>query len=81
LARLEVRQSLSRSGSCLDNAVAESFFAGLKTEIGMRSWTTRQAATRAVDHWIGAFYNNQRLHSTLGYRTPAEAHAQFAQVA
>ena len=74
LARTGARQSLSRSGSCLDNAPAESFFATLKSEIGRLVWPTRRAAMHALDRWIGEFYNTRRLHSAIGYITPTEAH-------
>ena len=56
----------------LDNAVAESFFASLKGELTVtRAWPTRAAACRAVVEYI-AWYNGTRLHSTLGYRSPAD---------
>ena len=81
IARIGARQSLSRSGSCLDNAPAEAFFATLKTEIGRLFWPTRQAAIDALDQWI-EFYNTRRLHSTIGYRTPVDARVQvLARVA
>lgn len=68
-----VRQSLSRPGQCWDNAVAESFFATLKTELVYRQpLPTRAAARHAVFEYIEVFYNRQRLHSALGYRPPAE---------
>ena len=63
--------SMSRAGDCYDNAMAESFFATLKTErIDARPWPTRAAARQAIFEWIEVFYNRQRLHSALGYRTP-----------
>jgi len=66
-------QSLSRPRQCWDNAVAESFFATLKTELIYRqSWPTRSAARSAVFEFIEVFYNRRRLHSSLGYRSPAE---------
>jgi putative transposase len=66
-------QSLSRPRQCWDNAVAESFFATLKTELVYRqSWETRAGARSAVFEYIEAFYNRRRLHSSLGYRSPAE---------
>jgi transposase InsO family protein len=52
LRRLEVRQSTSRSGSCLDGAAAESFFATIKTEIGVDSWPDRASARRDIENWI-----------------------------
>lgn len=76
LAQIGARQSLSRTGSCLDNAPAESFFASLKSEIGQRYWTTREAAVRALDSWIGTFYNSERLHSAIAYLTPDQAAAR-----
>lgn len=72
-----VRQSLSRPRQCWDNAVAESFFATLKTELIYRSaWPTRVAARLAVFEFIEVFYNRRRLHSSLGYRSPVEYEAQ-----
>jgi putative transposase len=69
-----VRTSLGRTGVCWDNAAAESFFAALKNECYHRQhFPTRARARFAVADYIEIFYNRQRLHSTLGYRTPAEA--------
>lgn len=72
LQRLEIRQSTSRTGSCLDGAAAESFFATLKTEIGARSWQDRADARRDIENRI-ADYNQRRLHSSIDYQTPASA--------
>jgi transposase InsO family protein len=69
-----VRTSLGRTGVCWDNAAAESFFAALKNEMYHReTFTTRARARFAVADYIEVFYNRQRLHSALGYRTPTEA--------
>lgn len=68
--QLGVRQSMGRVGSCFDNAVAESFFASLKTEIGTRIWRTRAEARAAVFEWIAVHYNRRRRHSSIGYLTP-----------
>ena len=66
-----VTASMSRTGDCYDNALAESFFATLKTElIDRQSWPTRRAARQAIFEWIEGFYNRQRLHSSLGYQSP-----------
>ena len=76
LKRNGIEQSMSRKGNCLDNAPMESFFGSLKTELVHRtSFPTREAAKRAIFEYVEAFYNRQRLHSALGYRTPAEARA------
>jgi putative transposase len=73
LADRHARQSVGRPGTCWDNAVAESFFATLKTELLHRhTWATRRQARTAIFEYIEAFYNRQRRHSTLGYLTPAE---------
>ncbi len=73
-----VTVSMSRKGNCWDNAVAESFFATLKTElIHTRPWATRFALRTAVFDYIEVFYNRKRLHSTLDYKTPAEVEAEF----
>lgn len=65
--------SMSRAGDCWDNAVAESFFATLKTElVADADWPTRAAAHRALFDYIEPWYNHQRRHASLGYRSPAE---------
>ena len=77
LADHAIRQSLSRPRQCWDNAVAESWFATLKDELlYRRSWPTRAAAQHAIFEFIEVFYNRQRLHSSLGYLSPAEYEAQ-----
>jgi transposase InsO family protein len=72
LKRLRIRASMGRVGSCYDNAVAESFFASLKAEIGTRVWATRAEARKAVFAYL-IYYNRDRLHSTLKLRTPHQA--------
>ena len=68
----QVSLSVGRKGQCWDNAVAESFFASVKGELtDTRAWPTRTAACRAIVEYI-AWYNGTRLHSTLGYRSPAD---------
>ena len=64
--------SMSRRGNCWDNAVVESFFATMKRElVRQHRWQTRTAASHAVFHWIEAWYNTRRRHSSLGYVSPA----------
>jgi transposase InsO family protein len=71
----QVVLSLGRTGQCWDNALAESFFGSLKGElIDLQTWPARAAARRAIVEYIG-WYNGTRLHSTLGYRSPAEYEA------
>ena len=68
-----ITASMSRLGDCWDNAVVESFFATLKTELARNAkWKTREEARRAVVSFIEVWYNRQRRHQTLGYLTPAE---------
>jgi putative transposase len=70
----KIRASVGRTGVCWDNAAAESFFATLKNEMYYRQrFDTRAKARFAVAEYIEIFYNRKRLHSSLGYRTPAEA--------
>jgi transposase InsO family protein len=79
LSELGVTVSMSRKGNCWDNAVAESFFATLKTElVYARSWPTRLELRAAVFEYIEVFYNRRRLHSSVGYRTPAKVESDFA---
>ena len=71
--------SMSRVGDCWDNAVAESFFATLKTElIHRRPWPTKAEARSAVHDYIGAFFNPHRRHSSLGYVSPMDFEQQHA---
>jgi transposase InsO family protein len=70
--RLGLRRSISRTGSCLDNAVAESWFASLKVELVDRHhWRTHAEARAAIFAWIN-YYNRRRLHSANGYLPPVE---------
>jgi putative transposase len=65
--------SMSRKGHCYDNAVAESFFHTLKTElVGFEDYHTRDQARSSLFEYIEVFYNRMRRHSTLNYRSPTE---------
>jgi transposase InsO family protein len=73
--------SMSGKGNCYDNAVKESFFHTLKTELcDHEHYLTRAQARSSVFEFIEVFYNRQRLHSTLGYCSPAEFEAQHIAV-
>jgi transposase InsO family protein len=70
--QLGVRLSVGRRGQCWDNAVAESFFATIKTELlDRQAWPTRARAHQAIFEWIEGWYNTRRRHSTLDYLSPA----------
>ena len=78
----KIRTSVGRTGVCWDNAAAESFFAALKNEMYYRqSFPGRARARFAVADYIEVFYNRKRLHSALGYRTPAEVVTDFQAAA
>jgi transposase InsO family protein len=71
---MNIRLSCGRTGVCWDNAVAESFFSMLKNEFYHRyRFATRAKARMHVAQYIEVYYNRTRPHSSLGYRTPAEA--------
>ncbi len=68
-----IETSMGEKGSALDNAVIESFFSTLKRELVNRySWPTKANARVAIFEWIEAFYNRQRIHTTLGCYAPEE---------
>ena len=71
-------QSMSRRANCWDNAVMESFFKTLKVEriYGLR-YETRAQAKLDIVNWIEGFYNQRRMHSSIGYKTPACAEASL----
>jgi transposase InsO family protein len=69
-------QSMSRKGNCWDNAPCEAFFSTLKIELmDGKAFPSREAAQMAIFEYMEVFYNRERLHSSLGYRTPAEYEA------
>jgi transposase InsO family protein len=77
-----VRRSVGRTGICYDNAWAESFNATLKVErVNRTAYPTRAHAIRDITRWIELRYNQRRLHSALGYRTPNEAEAELLALA
>lgn len=81
LAEAGIAASTGSPGSAYDNALAESFFASLETELIDRSaWPDRDTALADVLDWI-RFYNGQRLHSSLGYTSPAEFERRYRPAA
>ena len=78
LERHGIRSSMSRSGNCYDNATMESFFKTFKSELVYQEhYATREEARKSIYPYIELFYNRQRLHSSLGYCSPAEYEAQL----
>jgi len=74
-----MRMSMSRKGDCWDNAVMESFFGTLKKElVHNRRYRTRAEARQDIFEFIEVFYNRERLHSSLGYMSPADYEKQIA---
>jgi len=77
-AASDVRLSVGRTGSCHDNAVAESFFGTFKNEMyHLRSFATREEARLASIEYVEGYYNTRRPHSSIGYQTPAGKMAAF----
>ncbi len=73
LREVGITSSMGRTGTALDNAIAESFVSTLKAELVSRmKFPSRQAAKTAIFDYLEAFYNTRRLHSALGYRSPAD---------
>lgn len=79
LAAQAITPSMSRPATCYDNALAESVFATLKRELVDRQvWPSRARARQAIFEYLEVFYNRQRLHSALGYRSPVDYEALLA---
>ncbi|HEX9091071.1 MAG TPA: IS3 family transposase [Anaerolineales bacterium] len=75
LAEMGCMVSMNRTGECYDNASMESFFATLKTECVTKQFASRAEARRTIFEYLEGWYNRQRLHSSLDYRSPAEFEA------
>lgn len=65
-----ITQSMSRTGNCWDNAVAESFFKTLKTEIGSSIYASYSETIHIITDYINNWYNTKRIHSSLAYLSP-----------
>ena len=73
LKEVGIKPSMGRTGTALDNAMAESFVSTLKAElVSDLEFPSRQAAKTAIFEYLETFYNTRRLHSSLGYRSPAD---------
>jgi putative transposase len=78
LERAGIRCSMSRSGNCYDNAAMESFFKTFKVElVYQEQYRSREEARASIYPYIELFYNRQRLHSALGYKSPVEYEASL----
>lgn len=78
LAEHGITCSMSKAGDCYDNAVMESFFKTLKSElVYQQTYETREQARRSIFEYIEVFYNRKRLHSSLGYLSPVEFEASL----
>jgi transposase InsO family protein len=82
LVKHGVRCSMSRKGDCWDNAPVESFFGTLKQELVFHQrYRTRQQARQSLFDYIERFYNRRRLHSKLGYLSPAQFEEAYFKLA
>lgn len=80
LADWSITPSMSRTGNCYDNAVSESFFATIKKdEVHRTYYPTRAEARSRLFDYIEVFYNRNRLHSTLDYRSPVEFEEEWTK--
>jgi transposase InsO family protein len=78
LADNHIQVSMSGKGDCYDNAVMESFFSTLKNKwVHHQRYHSRSQARTDIFNYIEGFYNNVRLHSALGYLSPAEYETQY----
>ena len=78
LDKNKFKGSMSRKGNCWDNAVAESFFGRLKEErVHCRHYQTRYEAQQDILDYITMFYNSNRLHSYLDYKSPNQFEAEM----
>jgi putative transposase len=82
LRLLGIQPSMSARGNCYENATAEAFFSTLKTEAfpSDQVFATKAEARRELFEYIEVYYNNQRLHSSLGYQTPRQYETNFKEV-
>ncbi len=77
LEHLSFDQSMSRRGNCYDNAYVESFFSQMKKELDQKFFATKTEAKKEIFNFIQAWYNNVRIHSSLGYLSPKKFEELF----
>jgi putative transposase len=78
LQNAEIQGNMSRRENCWDNAVAESFFGPIKTElIYPKTVSDRAEAKTVIAEWIEVFYNRQRIHSTIGFLSPVQFEEEY----
>lgn len=75
----DIKQSMSRKGDCWDNAPCESWFGKLKSEwIYLHGiYETRESAKLSIIEYVEMFYNSERVHQALGYKTPDEFESEY----
>lgn len=82
LSAIGIRQSMSSTGNCYDNAMAESFFATLKKgHLFRERFQTKEQARRKLFEYLEIFYNRVRRHSSLGYKSPVAFEKHLTTVA
>jgi len=81
LSKNGMTASMSGKGDCWDNAVVESFFGTMKTELGDPIWPSKDAARAAIFDYVETWYNRRRLHSTLGYLSPDQCESTLPKAA
>ena len=81
LDALKFVQSMSRRGNCYDNAYVESFFSQMKKELSKKVFDTKAEAIKEIVDYITQWYNKERIHSSIGYLSPAQFEAEFEALA
>ena len=82
LKQYGIKCSMSRKGNCWDNAVAESFFHSMKTELSAPNiYSTREVAKKDIFYYIEVYYNRFRRHSSIGFVSPEMFENQYKKVA
>jgi transposase InsO family protein len=77
LGLFKIEQSMSRKGNCYDNAFAETFFKTLKNELEFQVFETKEQARQHIFEFIEAWYNTERIHSSLGFISPADYEKKY----